>query len=139
MGFVVEDGTGRADATSLVSLEKANTYWTDRPLTTGGVAWNAISTAERQERLIVASDYIRNQKRYRWRGTKKTYAQRMPFPRTGLMERDGQEVPDNVVPHQVEEAVMFLAARAVAEDLQPDLERGGRVASVGVAGITQSF
>jgi hypothetical protein len=136
MAFVVEDGTGLSSATSLVSLAAAKAYWTDRG---GQVDWDAENDIVKQTGLIRASDYVRNQHRYRWIGAKKTYAQTMPWPRTGVVERDGTAVPDNVVPWRVAEAVSYLAARALTEDLSPDLSHGGGVQSESVDALSVSY
>jgi hypothetical protein len=123
--FIVEDGTGRADATSLVAVATIDAYWADRG---GSVAWTALTTPQKEQQAIRASDYFRANARYRWRGQKASYAQRMPFPRTGCVERTGQAVPDTVVPWQLAEAVCALAPRAAdLTVLLPDLARGGMV------------
>lgn len=131
MAFTVEDGTGLANANSLCSVADAVAYWTERGGPTGE-AFTGATQAEQETALVRASDYVRNQSRYRWYGTKNSYAQRMPWPRTGASERDGTTVPDNVVPWQVKEAVSYLAGVGIdptAVTLEPDLERGGRVTS----------
>lgn len=136
MAFDVEDGTGKSSATSLVSVATADTYWTDRG---GDAGWTAAGTSTKQAALVRASDYLRNQKRYRWVGTKKSYAQSMPWPRTDAIEWDGLDIPSNVVPWPVVEACCWLAARALTTDLQPALERGGKVASESVGPISTSY
>jgi hypothetical protein len=129
MALVVEDGTGLTNAQSLCSVATADSYWTTRGGTLGE-SWGAAVVVDKELALARASDYVRNQSRYRWRGSKKTYAQRMPWPRLGAVERDGPAIPETVVPWQVAEAVSYLAARSVGgEDLSPDLARGGRIVS----------
>lgn len=135
MAFVVEDGTGLSTATSLVAVATADAYWTDR----GGNSNWPTDAAVKQQRLILASDYIRNQRRYRWSGRKLQYTQRMPFPREGAVERDGNAVPNNIVPWQASEAVCYLAGRADLADIQPDLERGGEVLSERVGPLSTTF
>lgn len=137
MALIVEDGTGKADAQSLCSVADADSYWLAR----GGVDWAGLSDADKEVALVKASDYIRNQSRYRWVGGKLTYAQRMPWPRTGAAERDGTSVPETVVPWQVVEATAYLANKVGvgAEDLQPDLARGGGVKSESVGPISTSY
>lgn len=126
MAFDPEDGTGKATATSLCSVAMADTFWADHGAL---AAWTAATTSDKEAALNWASDYIRNQVRYRWSGTKKTYAQTMPWPRTGAAELDGQSVPDNVVPWAVTAAAAYLAGSALADGaaLQPALPNGGRV------------
>lgn len=118
MAFVVEDGTGKPNATSFVTVAAADAYWADR----AGSAWAGYSTPAKEAALIAASDYLRNEQRYRWVGTKKTATQSMPWPRVDAVERNGPAIPDTVVPWQVQEAAAILGDRtATGEDLQPDL------------------
>ena len=138
MAFVAEDGTGLATATSLVSVATTDTYWADR----GGAdntTWVAATTASKQAALIKATDYVRHARRYRWLGTRKSYAQTMPWPRTGVTERDGLAVADTIVPWQVQQAVASLAVRALTEDLLPDLERGGHITSETVGPLSVTY
>lgn len=121
--LVIEDGTGVPGANSLVSVGYVTTWGAGRGLTD----FAAGAQADQEIACIKASDYIRTCPRYlnRWSGSKKTYAQSFPWPRTGAAEQYGAIIPDTVVPWQAMEAVAYLAHRAFAgEDLQPDLERG---------------
>lgn len=136
MSLVVEDGTGLSNATSLCSVADADAYWAARD--TAG-AWSQAGVPDKELALSRASDYVRNQTRYVWYGTKKTYAQTMPWPRTGASERYGQAIPDTVVPFQVKEAVAFLANTALSADLQPTLERGGGIQSEKIGELSTSF
>lgn len=135
MAFVVEDGTGLATATSLLAVADADTYWADR----ANATWAAATTAAKQAALITASDYLRNQRRYRWLGVRKSYTQTMPWPRTGVVERDGLAVAATLVPWQVQQAVAALAVRALSEDLQADLVRGGHVTSESVGPLSVTY
>lgn len=146
MAFTVEDGSGLANATALVAVATVDAFWADRG---GNATWDAIAdipsgaTEEEQKQaaIVKASDYVRSHPGYRWRGSKKTAAQRMPWPRTGAQERDGAEaLPDDAVPWQVVDAVCVLAPRAAAgENLFPDLTRGGQIASQTVGPISTSY
>lgn len=136
MAIVVEDGTGKSNATSLTSVAFASTWWTARG---DSVGWGPLSTTIKEQALVRASDYLRNQKRYRWRGTKLTFAQTMPWPRSGATERDGNTVPSDVVPWAVQEATAYLAGRMVTENLMPDLARGGEVTAESVGPISVTY
>lgn len=132
MAFTLETGAGVTGANSLASVAQADDYWEDRVST---VNWGAKPTAEKQKRLVAATDYV--VRRYRLSGTKKTYAQGLPIPRTGWTERDGPAIPDDVVPPQIIQAVCYLAG--VTATLAPILDRGGRVQSESVAGISTTY
>lgn len=137
MAFVVEDGTGLSTATSLVDVTPADTFWSDRG---GNSVWTAASTAQKQAALVKASDYLRNQSRYTWSGTKLTYAQTMPWPRSGATELGGQVIPANVVPWQVAQAVCWLALLTLnGTDVQPALAHGGAIKSETVGPISTTY
>ena len=139
MAFEVELGTGSATATALASVAFVDAFWADRGGATN-TAWAAASTGNKQLAIVIASDYIRSQPRYRWLGQRLSYAQAMPWPRTGAVERDGVAVPSNVVPWRVAQAAALLAPRALAgEALLPDLGRGGMVTSESVGPISASY
>lgn len=125
MAFVPEDGTGLSTANSLATLAFATDYWASRSPST---AWLSGGTAKQQLWLVQATDYV--ERRYRFDGIKKTYLQALSFPRTDLAERDGQLVPDNVVPPRVSAAVAFLGNTiANGWDPNPILDHGGRIKS----------
>lgn len=146
LSFVVETGAADPTATSLASVADADAYWANRPNDTRGTAWNALTGVgadliKKQDALIRASDYVRSHPRYLFVGTKKTAAQRMPWPRTGASEADGQEISDSAVPWQVVEAVSLLAGRLVVgeEARLADLDRGGAIKSETVGPISTTY
>jgi hypothetical protein len=136
MTLVVEDGTGKTNANTFADVATISAWWTDRG---GSTVWDALTTPQKEAAAVKASDYLRNNRRFRWSGTKKTYLQRMSWPRIGATERDGPSIADNVLPWQVVEAACYLAPRAYAEDLQPDLAHGGRVTSERVDVIAVTY
>lgn len=76
MSFVVEDGTGLANATSLVSVAEADTYFSDR----GGVAWAALDdTTDKQPALVVASEFVSTA--FEFVGSKVSTTQALAWPR----------------------------------------------------------
>lgn len=138
MAFEVEDGTGSATATSLASVADADEYWTDREGTDS--EWLALDEDVKQRRLVLGSDYLRSTRRYSFTGTKKSVTQRQPFPRTGMYERGAGALPDDIIPRQAIEAVCYLAWGASSPTaLQPDLERGGAIASESVGPLSVSY
>jgi hypothetical protein len=140
VAFVVEDGTGLSNATSLIAVATAVTFWTDRDPSGTGAAFLALATSDQQLCCVRASDYLRNARRYsHWSGQKLSYAQRMPFPRTGAYERYGQAVPSTVVPWQVADAVCYLAPLALAGPLEGVLAHGGYITQESVGTLHVSY
>lgn len=123
MAFVVEDGTALPDANSMASVEQADAYHADR----GNEAWADLDEDEKKQLLIKASEYLSDDMKFPWVGSKVRYDQGMPWPRTGAYDRDGTVVPDNVVPPKVVQATCYLALIAQTEDLNPPQDRGGAV------------
>ena len=73
---------------------------------------------------------------------RKAAPMRIPaFPRVGMKDREGYHIPANAVPPQIKEANCVLAWLAGVDevDLQPMLERGGRVSGEGVGPLNSSL
>lgn len=131
MTLTVETGVGNSAADSYNELVAIAAYATDR-----GLMWpgSASTTALQEACARRAFDYLNNEQRYRYRGLRLTASQTGSFPRAGLVMRGGRALADGTIPTQLKWAHAELAIRAAAsassgavEDLQPDLERGGRI------------
>jgi len=102
MNLVVETGLG---------LPNANSYIDESDALAGLPSsfmeeWIALTQDERNDRLIIASQFIDTA--YQWVGTQKTLEQGLAWPRVGVMYQ-GHEVPDNIVPRAIKRAsVMAL-------------------------------
>jgi len=139
MALVVEDGTGKSDANSFVtdaefvSWAKARGRYDTLPssIDSGGA---------RAPYLVLAADYLANEKRFRWRGIRKTAAQALPWPRVGVADRDGLVWPDGTVPWRVKQGQCEAAYLSMTgSELQPSLDRGGRVVSESVGPISTTY
>lgn len=133
MVFTVEDGTGLEDANAYCEVAFASDYASLRGLEFDG------DVADQQAALVKASDYI--DARFEFRGSKKTYAQGLSWPRTGASDRsEGVTIPDNVVPKVLKRAVAELAIKVLAGTaLIEDLARGGKVVSQSVGEISVTY
>lgn len=129
-----ETGTGLANANTFALVADADTYHTAR----GNTDWvNEASATKKEVCLVLAGDYLRNERRFLYKGSKGTVNQRMPYPRTGATYRRGQPIPANAIPNELPDAQCELALRVYrGTDVQPDLSRGGLVESRSVMGIT---
>lgn len=108
MAFTVEDGTGLATANSYLALAAADTYHDDR----GNAGW-AGTSADRQQALILATEYV-DARFGRWfRGLKLTAAQRLQWPRTDAFDDAGNEYANDAVPGRLEDAIAEYALRAL--------------------------
>lgn len=124
MALEVEDGTGKADAESFISVADATAYHAAR----GNASWAALaSDTEREQYLRKATDYIGQVYGQRWAGARVTDEQALDWPRD-LVPRPETVTgelywPDDEVPVAVRNACAELALKAIDGDLAPDVER----------------
>ena len=107
MAFVVETGAGVANANSYASVAAADGYVADR----GIAAWTALTTSDKQQALIKATDYLEATYRDAWKGTRVTSTQPLSWPRTNVIV-DGFLIDANVVPLNVINACVEMALRS---------------------------
>lgn len=98
MALIVEDGTGMANAESLLSVADADAYHTAM----GNAAWGAATTAQKEAALRRATQYL--DARYQWQGDPLTATQALSWPREGV----------SWPVKRVQDACAELALRAVA-------------------------
>lgn len=117
MAFTVEDGTIISGANSYAAVADADTYHTDR----GNSAWTGEEDVKKAA-LIKATDYVTQRYAGRWKGMRSSTAQPLDWPRSGI-----DEVANNVIPAELQQAVFELALEALSEALNPALDRGGAI------------
>lgn len=133
--LTVEDGTALDNANTFVDLAAFKTYCDNR-----GLAYS-LDDEVNKAALVAAADYLRNEERYWWRGQRVRDTQALPWPRTGavVLYGTGVALAETVVPWAVKDAQCELAYRAISKAIQPDLSRGGGIASVSAGGVSTSF
>lgn len=106
--FVVEDGTGKTDATSYGSVADFRQYWENR-----GTDYSTATMSEAlaQGYLNAATAYINGL--YPWRGVPKTTTQALEFPRAVCYDDRGVD-QSGAVPTAIEQAT-FMAGGHLAE------------------------
>lgn len=134
MALIVEDGTGKTDAESYVSVADATTYLSNR----GYSAFTGLATdALKEAALRKATDYMVQVYRAQWKGTRVTSEQSLDWPRSYVLRDDYQYqglngsttiggylyFPSDEVPPEVANACALLAEKSVSGDLAPDLEQ----------------
>lgn len=132
MAFVVEDGTGLANANAYVSLAEFKAYQDDR-----GSSYPADNLI--QQAIVRATVYMVSRYRLRWKGIRVKATQALDWPRSGVLTEDYYDppgdltyvVPDDVVPADIKSACTMLAAREITTpgELNEVFARGGQVAS----------
>jgi hypothetical protein len=128
MSLIVEDGTGLANAESLVLVAEADTYHNGR----GNSAWALLSVTRKEQLLRQASDFLYQRYRGRWNGWRSTTTQALDWPRLGVILDDvaaypsagrldsfAYMVPSNNIPAEVKMAQCELALIAIDGPLTP--------------------
>lgn len=132
MPLIVEDGTGKADAESYLSVTDFVAYCDARGLGHGGHGHN---DTNREIALRNATAYVDTISRYK--GQRLVAAQALEFPREALYDWSGHPVTG--VPKRVKDACAELASRALDESLYQDLDRGGLIKSESVGPISTTY
>lgn len=118
MALVTEDGTGMATAESFISVADAET----RLSNLGDTTFAALTTAEKEQALRKATNFMEQRYRTKWRGTRLYRDQALSWPRYGA-EVDGYTLDSNYVPADVANACADLALISLTETLNPNLDR----------------
>lgn len=119
MALVVEDGTGKVDAESYISLADAGTRHTNL----GNTAWTGTDAAK-EAALRRATQFMLQRFRTRWKGVRISSTQALDWPRSVLEAVDGWYLESDTVPTDVANACADLALKALSETLNEDLTRG---------------
>lgn len=144
--FIVEDGTGKSDAISYVTTAEADEYWGRR----GSTAWGALTNGQKKRALVLATDYMGQVYRLRWKGVRTVSTQALDWPRAfverddyrysglnGYTTIDGQYYyPSNEVPAEVKRACCELALKAVTTTLLADVGAQVKSETVGPISVT---
>lgn len=127
MALVTEDGTGRADAESLATVDAFKARCTAL-----GVVHD-LSDLQIERNLRKATEYMARY-RDRWSGDRKTATQATDFPRYNMPIRDTaitQHYANDTVPLPVRNACIDLAWKASSTDLDADQTRAVKRSKVG--------
>lgn len=94
--FVVEDGTGKSDATSYVSVVDFQQYWENR-----GIDYSALTDPQVQVLLNIAAQYLDD---HMFISDIAVSGQALQFPRSSLVDRNGDTIANSEVPQAVIDA-----------------------------------
>ena len=116
MALVIEDGTGKQDADSYISIADANDYinkWHDSAL-----AWGSHGNTGKERALRVGTRYVDS---FKFVGLRAWTSQKLSWPRAGLGPIDGQYFKSSQIPDAIKHAVVEAALKHVdGETLFPD-------------------
>lgn len=124
MALIVEDGTGKADAESYVSVAECDAFHVKN----GGIAWDDVD--DKEAALREATRYLDSA--YVWKSSPvRPYLQALEFPRVGYL----WSWPDM---RRIKDACCLLALKAASGGLFADVE-AQHVTSVEVGPIQRSM
>jgi hypothetical protein len=110
--FLVEDGTGLADATSYASIASANAFHSAR--LTSRDLWFGLNVTEQQAALVDATAAL--DAGHTWRGLRLKNFQALGHPRQLIQDDDGRTISTLTALARVAEATAFLAARIAGQE-----------------------
>ena len=117
MSIIVEDGTAKTDSETYISVADADAYFAARGVT----AWDALDNTDQKEpALRLATEFMTQEYRSRWKGVRLEETQALDWPRQGVV-LDSWSVGTDEVPVEVQRACAELAYRSTTETLSPDL------------------
>ena len=132
MALEVEDGTGKSNAESYISVADATAYFAAR----GNATWAGLASDEVREQLLrKATDYMLGRYGQRWKGERVSEDQALDWPRE-CAYANGFLLDSDAVPLKVQHACAELAVRASAGDLQPDAGPQVKSETVGPISVT---
>jgi hypothetical protein len=112
MAFKVEDGTGLPDSNSYLSVEDADSYFTD----SGNTKWLALQTDAKQTFLVQATRYIDTRFGTKFRGTVLNADQALCFPRVDIGNGFVDGMPKRLLNATAEYAVRAATVGPLAPD-----------------------
>lgn len=114
--FVVEDGTGKADANAYISEAEADQYHDNNGT---DVAWDAAT--DKEQAIRSATKFLEVTYKGRWLGDRANEDQALSWPRVNGEDQDGFCFDSDTVPQEIKDACAELALDATTEsDLLPD-------------------
>lgn len=128
--FVVEDGSGRSDATSYVAVADADQYHENR----GNAAWALLDEDDKKVALNRATAYIDSY--FSWvYGRRTDLSQALDWPRIGAYDEDEYYFDEAEIPQQIKDACCVLALKSTTEDIVADSTRPVKSFSAGSVSV----
>ena len=119
MALVVEDGTGKTDAESYISVTDADT----RQAALGETEWAGFATETTEQLLRKATIYMTQKDRAAWKGYRTSTTQILCWPRSGVVVDTSTAIDIDSLPTDIANACSDLALTANDGDLLADTTR----------------
>lgn len=137
MALEVEDGTGKANAESYISVADCVTYCDAR-----GLTFSSGATADQEAALRRATAAIDALYGSRFPGVRLNgRSQALQWPRSDAYDVDSEQIASDEIPMEVTRATCEFAVRELAEpgSTQPDLERGGAIRALKAGSVSIEY
>lgn len=131
--FIVEDGSGLADAVSYASIDDANEYHARRANT----SWSTLTEDEKRAALVKATDFIEYTYSTRFKGDRASQAQALSWPRSGVFLY-GFEIGLDEIPVSLVNAVCELALRTI-DNPELVVDESGQIKTETVGPISVTY
>jgi len=133
MALVVEDGTGKSNANSYVSIAEADAFFVDLNYTD----WAALTTAQKTGHLIAGTAYIDGRYRNGFAGYLLVASQALAWPRKyGWYTDTYPFTPIAALPTEVKKATYFAAYHSLNKELDEHIQSGIKSQSQGNMSVT---
>jgi len=133
--LTVEDGSGKVNADSYLSLAEADRYASEQP---DFKTWNNLTDNDKRTVLRQGAHYLDSS--YRFYGKALTTTQNLQWPRTKNFTNEGLLLAQGIIPEDLKRAQIVLAVnRAVEGELFEASEGEGSAKSFKTEGLTVDF
>lgn len=120
--IILEDGTGVEDANAYFDYDFVDDYNDNNDQI---AEWYALTTLDKQKHIRRGTAMVMRDYTGQWNGLRTYEVQRMPFPRTGIVDPDGFLIGSSTIPLALKEACAEAALRSAQDkDLIADEEAG---------------
>ena len=132
MSLIVEDGTGKTDSESYISVVDANTYHTSHGCP---ASWVGARDDAKEVALRIATQYIDSYYGALWLGIRFSAGQALDWPRAGVTTRDGYHLDSAIMPAALKQATCIAALKELESSgsLLPDVADTGSILSTDVS------
>lgn len=122
MAATIDATVGGVSANAYCTLAEANAFIETHPYTT---AWDAATTDTKNRAIITATRLL--DERVEWHGAPATTTQRLAWPMSGMVDRNGNAIEDDELPEALKQAVAEYARQLVGYDYtaEPGAARDG--------------
>lgn len=140
--LVLEDGTMPEGANCFALVLDVDNWQRARKSTIWPVAQFIMPTSNeeyeaKEAAILRATDYLNG---LSWKGYRAASGRLLAWPRKEVEDEDGFLIPDDVIPEAVKAATCYLAELVYGgTDLQPILERGGRIQTSQIGTLSKTF